>query len=89
MKYLVIAGLIAAAFFCCGIFRPNYTLCYSHHTVTQGQTLWEIAETYAVIQDKTMTMDEFVYIIKKTNNIKGSQYIYPGQHIIVPVYKNK
>ncbi len=50
------------------------------HAVTYGDTLWSIAEEY---KDENDSIREFIYEIKKINNMRTSE-IKPGDLLIIP-----
>ena len=51
-------------------------------TIEEGQSLWEIAETFA--HDHNLSEHEFVSWVVKENGIVG-EMIYPGDEIVIPV----
>jgi len=52
------------------------------HTVSAGDTLWEIAEQYAGRRD----IREMILIIREANNL-DSVTIQPGQTLVIPAVK--
>lgn len=48
------------------------------YTVSQGETLWGLAEKYA---PETMTYDEYIYEVKKVNEAGSLNGIKAGQEI--------
>lgn len=51
-------------------------------TITEGDSLWEIADQYA--NQHSLSNEEFVAWIKKHNEIDENK-IFPGEEIIIPV----
>jgi cell division protein YceG involved in septum cleavage len=51
-------------------------------TIEEGQSLWEIAETFA--HDHNLSENEFISWVVKENGIVG-EMIYPGDEIVIPV----
>ena len=51
-------------------------------TIEEGQSLWEIAETFA--NEHNLTETEFVSWVEKENGIVG-EVIYPGDELRIPV----
>jgi len=51
------------------------------HTVSAGETLWNISKLYAPHTDPRKT----VYEIRNINGMEDSPVIYPGQVLVVPV----
>lgn len=85
-KMLYIMALVAAAFMVSGWLAPaEYRTEKRIHTVTAGQTVWEIATVYLPKQDKKMTIGEFVHKIYKANNIDPRLYLQPGDELIIPL----
>lgn len=56
---------------------------YIKVTVTQGDTIWKIAEEYS---EGSLSKQKFVDWVKKHNHIPDDQ-IYPGDQIVIPVSK--
>lgn len=54
---------------------------YEIVTVEYGDTLWDIASKYN--KNKHKDLREFIYIIKKENNLNGS-FLIPSQVIKIP-----
>lgn len=57
---------------------------YLKVTITEGDSLWEIAEQFS--DQHSLSNKEFVTWIKKHNEIDEDQ-IFPGEEIIIPVSK--
>jgi LysM repeat protein len=55
-------------------------------TVSQGDSLWKIADDYSSQQSLSKT--EFVNWVKTHNQIIDEDYIYPGEKITIPVDSN-
>jgi len=51
-------------------------------TIEEGQSLWEIAETYA--NEHNLSENEFVSWVQEKNGITG-EVIYPGDELVIPV----
>ncbi len=85
-KLLYIIAMVAVAFMVSGWLSPaEYRTEKRVHTVTAGQTVWEIATVYLPKQDKKMTIGEFVHKIYKVNNIDPRLYLQPGDKLIIPL----
>lgn len=70
-----------------GFLFPSYKQELVSVSITNGTTLWDIADHFFDKQDKAKRIDEFVYDISVYNNIGGNDHIRPGQKIVVPLYK--
>lgn len=57
---------------------------YKKYIVKKGDTIWEIA---LINMNTNKDVRELVYDIYNVNNIGGSENIYPGQLLLLPVYK--
>lgn len=58
-----------------------------YHVFSENQTMWEVCANYAGLDEKSRTMDEFVYMVKKEN---GGKVIYkPGDTMKITVYRVK
>lgn len=53
-----------------------------------GDTVWDLAEKYYSEKD-SRCFDEFVYTIRKENDLLGSKVLQAGQEIIIRVEKRK
>lgn len=51
-------------------------------TIEEGQSLWEIAETFS--GEHNLSENEFVSWVKKENGIVG-ETIFPGDELVIPV----
>lgn len=51
-------------------------------TIEEGQSLWEIAETFA--DGHTLSESEFISWVEKENGISGD-LIHPGDELVIPV----
>ncbi|MFZ7120458.1 MAG: LysM peptidoglycan-binding domain-containing protein [Eubacteriaceae bacterium] len=58
---------------------------YKKYVVKKGDTIWKIA---LINIDTNKDVRELVYDIYDVNNIAGSENIYPGQLLLLPVYKS-
>lgn len=52
-------------------------------TVSQGDSLWKIAENYS--DQQSLSKDEFVNWVKIHNQIEADDHIFPGEKIVIPV----
>ncbi|KIY23008.1 MULTISPECIES: cell division suppressor protein YneA [Mesobacillus] len=71
----LIFSLVAKAHF-------NNSEQYITVTIEEGQSLWEIAETYAA--EHHLSENEFVSWVEKENGIIGER-IFPGDELVIPV----
>ncbi len=69
--------LYACSFAYC---RTNYEVC--EFTVSEGDTLWGIAELYT---DGSVDIRKYIWEIKKLNGM-GTAELMPGDVIIIPVF---
>ncbi|WP_158176131.1 cell division suppressor protein YneA [Heyndrickxia camelliae] len=60
----------------------DHSTSYEHVIVSEGQSLWSIADTYKM--ENGMTHTEFIKWVQKENNLKSTD-IEQGQTIIIPV----
>lgn len=67
--------------------NTEYVLEKEYHVVKTGQTLWEIAADNIDKQDRTKDIRVFIDTIRDANHIKGTQYIMPGDCLVIPLYK--
>lgn len=51
-------------------------------TIEEGQSLWEIAQSYA--GEHQLTESEFISWVEKENGIFGKK-IFPGDELVIPV----
>ncbi|MBT2680129.1 cell division suppressor protein YneA [Bacillus sp. ISL-35] len=51
-------------------------------TIEEGQSLWEVAETYA--SEHHLSKNEFVSWVEKENAIVGEK-VFPGDELVIPV----
>ncbi|MCM3572598.1 LysM peptidoglycan-binding domain-containing protein [Mesobacillus subterraneus] len=51
-------------------------------TIEEGQSLWEIAESFA--SEHNLTENEFISWVEKENGIIGER-IVPGDELVIPV----
>ncbi|ESU33207.1 hypothetical protein G3A_07495 [Bacillus sp. 17376] len=51
-------------------------------TIEEGQSLWEIAETFA--SEHNFTENEFIGWVEKENGIIG-EMVFPGDELVIPV----
>ena len=85
-KMLYIMAIVTAAFMVSGWLKPvEYRIEKRIHTVSAGQTVWEIATVYLPMQDKKMSTGEFVHSIYKVNGIDPKLYIQPGDKLVIPL----
>ncbi|MGV3466113.1 MAG: cell division suppressor protein YneA [Heyndrickxia sp.] len=65
----------------------DHSKSYEHVIVSEGQSLWTIADTYKM--ENGMTQTEFIKWVQKENNLTSVD-IKQGQSIIIPIkIKNK
>ncbi len=57
---------------------------YTSIEVQQGDTLWEIADTY--MQNSGMTVQEYMDEICRLNHIADSDSIHEGGNLVIPYY---
>ena len=62
----------------CGQCKTNYETV--NFTVSEGDTLWEIAELYA---DESIDVRKYIKLIQKYNNL-DTEAIMPGDVLIIP-----
>ena len=65
---------------------------YQKVTVAGNDTVWKIAENYFDKQDRYNNFDEFLYYVRKDNNLVGENaklYIQPGDELIIKLNKRK
>lgn len=67
--------------------NTEYVVEKEYHVVKTGQTLWEIADQYMSKQDRTEDIRLMIDYIRDANHIKGTQYIMPGDCLVIPLYK--
>ena len=85
-KMLYIMAIVAVAFMVSGWLNPvEYRIEKRIHTVSAGQTVWEIAVAYQPKQDMNMSVGELVHKIYKVNGIDPKLYIQPGDKLIIPL----
>lgn len=51
-------------------------------TVTEGDTIWEIAEQYT--KDSNLSKEQFVNWVL-TQNERDEKQLYPGEELVIPV----
>lgn len=81
-----IIAILICTILCCGLgvnasMLPGEEM-YQTITVEQNDTLWDIA---AQKVDSSMDIREYIYQIKKINQINDSGYLSPGQTLKLPV----
>lgn len=64
----------------------NENIIYKDYLVTKGETIWSIAD---IASSDQIDIREMVYHISKVNNINGSDHIYPGQVLKIPIGENQ
>ncbi len=71
MRKLLLIGLIATIIVCvgCSMHETKHDWNEFSYTVSQGETLWEIAEEYC---PEDMDCREYIYEVKELNNMKTS-----------------
>lgn len=51
------------------------------YTVEKGDTLWDIAKEHA---PRNMDVRDYIYRLRKINDMHASATIYPGQELALP-----
>lgn len=70
MRKLLLISLIAATLICVvACSKPKHDWNEFSYTVSQGETLWEIADEYC---PEDMDCREYIYEVKELNNMKTS-----------------
>lgn len=59
------------------------------HQVVAGDTVWNICEKHFEKQNKYSNLDEFVYEVRKHNNLLGNKYLAVGRVISIPLVTEK
>lgn len=58
-----------------------------YHTMAENQTMWEVCARYAGLDQKSQSLNEFVYMVKSEN---GGKVIYqPGEIMKITVWRIK
>lgn len=70
----LLLGLLAPTLFASSEVRPLRT-----HVVRSGETLWQLASTYAPDEDPR----RFVFEVQELNELDGGA-LHPGQKLILP-----
>lgn len=73
---------ILSGFFCANIFKPVMEVKRVQVTVSLGDTLWDIADTYTLPENDIRYT---IHRIKEINNMDTSE-LHPGDVIVVPIY---
>lgn len=81
---IVLVSLIAMLIANATAGNPYYFIDTGHWVVSEGETLWDIAELHSNGQHDTRKVIE---IIKELSN-KDSSMIYPNEILIVPLFEN-
>lgn len=87
MRKLLVVALLGTAYFLSNCINTNYVVEEKYHVVKTGQTLWQIADRYMPEQEKTEDIREFIFEITKANDIKGNEYLMPGDCLVIPLHK--
>lgn len=69
-----------------GFLFPSYSRTLVAYYVTEGETVWDIANAHMKEQDKYRDCRELMFDIRKHNNLIGKE-LQAGQQIIIPLYK--
>jgi len=87
-SYAIILVLLSIILGITFIFQiDDHSKSYEHVIVSEGQSLWSIADTYTM--ENGMTQTEFIKWVQKENNLKTVD-IKQGQTLIIPIkIKNK
>lgn len=69
-----------------GVLFPSYSRTLVAYYVSEGETVWDIANAHMKEQDKYRDCRELMFDICKHNNLIGKE-LQAGQQIIIPLYK--
>lgn len=81
-SFAIILLAVSLIFSLVAKFHLNNEDAYITVTIEEGQSLWELAETFA--HDHNLSENEFVSWVEKENGIAG-QMIHPGDELVIPV----
>lgn len=87
MYKAIILILLAVCVWLANGISTEYVVEREYHVVKTGQTLWDIAADNIDKQDRTKDIREFIDTIRDANHIKGTQYIMPGDCLVIPLHK--
>lgn len=87
MCKLITLILLAVCVVLANNIKTEYVVEREYHVVKTGQTLWDIAADNIDKQDRTKDIREFIDTIRDANHIKGTQYIMPGDCLVIPLHK--
>lgn len=59
------------------------------YKVKSNDTIWRIAGHYYKEQERYKDYNEWVWTVRKHNDLLGPKFIYTGQVIYIPIYKRK
>lgn len=87
---MLLAGLIfltgGSAARAHGVLFPSYSRTLVAYYVSEGETVWDIANAHMKEQDKYRDCRELMFDIRKHNNLIGKE-LQAGQQIVIPLYK--
>jgi hypothetical protein len=69
-----------------GFLFPSYSRTLVAYYVSEGETVWDIANAHMKEQDKYRDCRELMFDIRKHNNLIGKE-LQAGQQIVIPLYK--
>lgn len=97
-RYLFLSSVVAILFVLSGTFggfisraqTPDETTqykYYTHITVSYGETLWSIADTY--MSDEYKNKETYIKEVVEINNLSDEDSLYAGTTIVVPYYSSE
>ena len=81
-SYAIILLAVSLIFSVVAKAQLNNEDAYITVTIEEGQSLWEIAETFA--SEHNLSENDFVSWVEKENGIVG-EAIFPGDELVIPV----
>lgn len=69
-----------------GFLFPSYSRTLVAYYVSEGETVWDIANAHMKEQDKYRDCRKLMFDIRKHNNLIGKE-LQAGQQIVIPLYK--
>ena len=69
-----------------GFLFPSYKQTFVAYYVTEGETVWDIANAHMGKQDKYRDCRELMFDIREHNKLFGKE-LQAGQQIVIPLYK--
>lgn len=70
-----------------GFLFPSYSRTLVAYYVSEGETVWDIANAHMKEQDKYRDCRELMHDIAEYNNLNGVKWLQAGQQIVIPLYK--